>query len=87
MPLEAFDQHPFHYFAQHSEQSDRTVRLWTGVVFLARLTLMAATFQARGKYPSSRHLLAIARNNPRSRKIAAWHMSDVNPSMPGAFRG
>ncbi|GBP90776.1 hypothetical protein EVAR_102458_1 [Eumeta japonica] len=29
----------------------------------------------------------IARNNPRSRKMAAWHMSEVNPSMPGPFEG
>ncbi|GBP73387.1 hypothetical protein EVAR_21343_1 [Eumeta japonica] len=80
----AADQHPFHCFAQHGEQTYRTVRLRTGVVFLTRLgiTLIAATF---GKYPSSRHLLAIARNNPRSRKMAAWHMSEVNPSMQGPF--
>ncbi|GBP96742.1 hypothetical protein EVAR_77677_1 [Eumeta japonica] len=45
----------------------------------------AGLWAGRGKYPSSRHLFAIARNTPRSRKIAAWHMSDVNPSMPGPF--
>ncbi|GBP98596.1 hypothetical protein EVAR_8396_1 [Eumeta japonica] len=44
----------------------------------ASISLMAAAFQTRVKYSNSRHLFTIARNKPRSRKITAWHMSDVN---------
>ncbi|GBP75646.1 hypothetical protein EVAR_28858_1 [Eumeta japonica] len=50
-------------------------------------TFMAVTFQARGKYPSRKHLFAMAKNNPRSCKMASWHMSEVNPSTPGALLG
>ncbi|GBO98732.1 hypothetical protein EVAR_72722_1 [Eumeta japonica] len=38
---------------------------------------MTATFQARRKYSRSRHLLGTTSNRPSSRKIAAWHISDV----------
>ncbi|GBP98440.1 hypothetical protein EVAR_9234_1 [Eumeta japonica] len=63
-----------------------TVRLyWSSRPYLASgITLCGATFQA-GKYPSCKHLFAMARNNPRSRKMAAWHISEVNPSIPGLF--
>ncbi|GBP92812.1 hypothetical protein EVAR_57324_1 [Eumeta japonica] len=69
------------------EKAYGTVRLWTGVVVLTwlRYHLYGRYLPGPGKYPSCKHLFAMARNNPRSRKMAAWHISEVNPSIPGAF--
>ncbi|GBP91334.1 hypothetical protein EVAR_57751_1 [Eumeta japonica] len=86
MPLDAPDEHPFTVFPLRGEG------LWDGKTldgssrpYLASVSPLWSLPSRPGKYPSCKHLFAMARNNPRSRKMAAWHISEVNPSIPGAF--